>query len=368
MRALNIAMVGMRGIPALYGGVEKHVEELAVRLVKKGHNVTVFCRSFYTKRTREFRGVKIVRLPTINQKHLEMIFHTFLASLYLLFRNYDIVHIHSIDPALLAPLLKIRHKVVVTSHGQSYRREKWGRFAKTMSKFAEKIVMKYADAVISVSKTLAKYYMDTYERETVPIPNGINIIECKEDDLLQSFKLEKMKYILFVGRLIPTKGCDFLIEAYKKLKTDLKLVIVGGSSHSDHYELELKNRANSNTVFLGYQYGDALNQLYANCKLFVFPSEIEGLPIVLLEALSFGKPVIYSDIPENMEVAEGIAIPFKNTNIDDLSEKIKSFLINPSHGERIADEAKERIAKYFNWDIIIEQTETVYNSILRSKS
>ena len=369
MRKLRIAMIGLRGIPATYGGVERHVEELATRLVKKGHDVTVFCRSHYTPKMKEYKGVKIIRLPTIVQKHFEMIVHALFAVIYILFRQYDIVHVQSVDPALLTPLLKIRHKVVVTSHGQGYRRvDKWGMFAKAISKLAEKIFIKYSDAAISVSKTLKDFYMGKYGREVVYIPNGISIKECENADFLKKFGLEKNGYILYVGRLIPTKGSGLLIEAYKKLKTDLKLVIVGGSSHTDGYELELRKNADGKIIFLGYQYGEALNQLYANCKLFVFPSQIEGLPIVLLEALSFGVPVIFSDIPEDMEIAGGIATPFKNGDINDLYRKINEFLHDPNNGERLAKEAKEYVAKNYNWDMVVKQTEAVYNSINRRKT
>ena len=166
-----------------------------------------------------------------------------------------------------------------------------------------------------------------------------------------------------MGRLIPTKGCDILIDAYKRLNTDLKLVIVGGSCHTDRYESELKNRANSNTLFLGYQYGEVLHQLFGNCKLFIFPSEFEGLPVVLLEALSFGSPVIFSDIPQNLEVAKDFAIPFKTGKTDDLYEKMREFLMHPEDSEKLAEHAKKHIEENFNWDRIVEQTETVYRSI-----
>ncbi|RJQ18376.1 MAG: glycosyltransferase [Nitrospiraceae bacterium] len=366
MQKLKIAMIGVRGIPATYGGVEKHVEELAVRLVGRGHHVTVFCRSFYTPQIKDYKGVKIIRLPTINQKHLEMIVHTVMSALYIAFKRFDIVHVHSIDPALVTPLrlFKNRRKIVVTSHGQAYRRDKWGRLAKNISKMAEKISMKYSDAIVSVSRTLKQYYKETYGRDIVYIPNGVEIIEVVNDDVLKKFGLTMKGYILFVGRLIPTKGCDFLIEAYNSLKTDLKLVIVGGSSHTDEYELKLKGMANENVMFAGYQYGENLWQLYAHCKLFVFPSEIEGLPIVLLEALSFGVPVVFSDIPENMEVAQGIAISFKNTDVNDLSVKIQDFLTDPSEGEELAVKARGVIEKKYNWDSIVDQTEVLYNSIL----
>ena len=191
VKPLRIAMIGLKGIPATYGGVERHVEELATRLAARGHDVTVFCRSFYTPKMKEYKGVKIVRLPTIVTKHLEMIVHTFISIIYLLFKKYDIVHIHSVDPAILTPLLKIRHRVVITSHGLAYKIQKWGKLAKTVSQFAETIFIKYAGAAICVSKTLKKYYMGKYGREITYIPNGVAISEGVNDNLLTDFGLKK---------------------------------------------------------------------------------------------------------------------------------------------------------------------------------
>ncbi|MBI5056313.1 MAG: glycosyltransferase family 4 protein [Nitrospirae bacterium] len=226
--------------------------------------------------------------------------------------------------------------------------------------------IRYSDAAISVSQTLKDFYANNYGKQVSYIPNGINITECNDLDLLDKFGLKRKEYILYVGRLIPTKGSATLLDAYKRLKTDLKLVIVGDSCYTDSFVIELKKKAEgTNTVFLGYQYGEALNQLYANCRLFIFPSQIEGLPIVLLEALSFGIPVIFSDIPEDMEIAKEVAIPFKNADPDDLYGKMKEFLANPDSGERLAEKAKRHIAENYNWDKITEQTEAVYYSILK---
>ena len=240
---MNIAMLGCRGIPSKYGGVEKVVEEISSRLVKKGHQVSVICRSHYTPKMRKYNGVDIIRLPTINQKHLEMIIHTFFSTLYLFFKKYDIIHVHSVDPALLTPILRLKHKVVATSHGQAYRREKWGRIAKSLSKLAENVYIKSADCCTAVSKTLVNYYSHRYRRAPEYIPNGIDFRAQEDVNLIKNFGLESNKYLLFVGRLIPTKGPKILIEAYKKIKSDLNLVLVGGSSHTDEYEKSLKKES-----------------------------------------------------------------------------------------------------------------------------
>ncbi|MFX0141341.1 MAG: glycosyltransferase family 4 protein [Candidatus Hodarchaeota archaeon] len=364
---MNIIMLGCRGVPATYGGVEKVVEELAARFVKKGHKVSVICRNHYTPKMNVFKGIKIIRIPTVNQKHLEMIVHTVIASLYLLLKKYDIVHIHSVDPALLTPILKLRHPVVATSHGQAYRRDKWGKLAKTMSKFAERVFICSAHLCTAVSKTLTDYYLYKYGREVKYIPNGIEFRDIEDFDLIKRFGIEKDKYILYVGRLIPTKGPKILIDAYKKINSETKLVFVGGSSHTDEYEKTLRKEANEKIMFLGYQHGRVLNALYDHCKLFVFPSQIEGLPIVLLESLCARKPVIFSDIPENMEIGNGLGISFRSGDSDDLGEKLSYALSNMEHFEIFKSKISEKLDKEYNWDFIAEQYIKAYQEIMPKK-
>jgi glycosyltransferase involved in cell wall biosynthesis len=357
-------MIGHRGIPATYGGVERHVEELATRLVSLGFEVYVYCRSNYTPPMKDFRGVRLVRLPTINQKHVEMIFHTFLCVLHLLVRRVDVIHVHSVDPALLTRLAQLGGKVVVTSHGQAYRREKWGRFAKAMSQWAERVFTRYADGAISVSKTLRKYYGDKYGREVTYIPNGVNLVEPSGWDEVEKLGLAPGGYVLYVGRLVPTKGAHMVIEALQGIETDVKLAIAGGSSHTSEYVDRLRKHENDRVRLLDYQYGVALQQLYENCRLFVLPSEIEGLPITLLEAMSYGRPILFSDIPENMEAAEGVGVSFRSGDIDDLREKLQYCL---DHSEEIKDlglKARERVTQDYAWDRIADQTAEVYREVL----
>ena len=362
---MHVYMLGCRGIPATYGGVERVVEEIAVLLAKKGHQVSVLCRSHYSPKIKKFKGVNIVRLPTLNQKHFEMILHTLISIVFLSFKKCDIVHIHSVDPAILTPLLRLRHRVVATSHGQAYRREKWGRTAKALSKIAEKVFIKAPNVCTAVSKVLVSYYFEKYGREVEYIPNGVELQQQESSSYIDQFGIEKNNYILFVGRLIPTKGPKILIEAFKRINTDIKLVILGGSSHTDEYEKNLRKEANENILFLGYQYGEVLKSLYKNCKLFVFPSQIEGLPIVLLEALSFLKPVIFSDIPENMEVANGIGIPFKNGDVQDLSDKLNYAIKNPKMLNSFVSKIKERLREEYNWDTITNKYIKIYEDAIK---
>ncbi len=364
-RKIRIAMIGHRGIPATYGGVERHVEELAARLVPLGFEITVYCRSNYTPPMKEHRGIRIIRLPTINQKHLEMIVHTFMCLTHLLVvRPVDIIHIHSVDPALLAPMARLGARVVVTSHGQAYRRQKWGRFAKAMSQWAERVFTRWADGAISVSKTLKEYYRVRYGRDVMYIPNGVALSEPSGQEEIEKLGLSPEGYILYVGRLVPTKGAEFLIEAFEGMQTDLKLAIAGGSSHTSDYVARLHTHRSDSVVFLGYQYGQALQQIYENCRLFVLPSEIEGLPITLLEAMSFGKPILFSDIPENLEAAEGVGISFRSADAADLREKMEYSLNHIDELREMGGRARERVVTDYNWDRIAEQHAALYRNLL----
>ncbi|MHA1341268.1 MAG: glycosyltransferase family 4 protein [Promethearchaeota archaeon] len=361
---MNIVMLGLRGIPATYGGVEKVVQELAIRLTEKGHKVSVICRNHYTPKLRFFKGIKIIRIPTLNKKHLEMIIHTFIASMYLLFKNYDIVHIHSVDPCLLVPVLKLKHRVIATSHGQAYKRDKWGKTAKFMSKLAEKIYINLPDACTAVSKTLTKYYYYKYGIRPKYIPNGIEFRAKVDVSLIKQFGIDKNNYILFVGRLIPTKGPKILIDAFKKVKTKAKLVLVGGSSHTDEYEKFLRKESNENILFLGYQHGKILNALFDHCMIFVFPSQIEGLPIVLLESLCALKPIIFSDIPENVEIADGLGISFRSGDSNDLAEKLSYALTNIDEFDIFKSKIIEKLRAKYDWNLITEQYIKAYRDII----
>lgn len=364
---MNIVMVGNRSFPCTYGGVEKVVEELALRLVNKGHKVSVISRSHCTPKLKTYKGVDIIRLPTVNQKHLEMAVHTFISAIYLLFKKCDVVHIHSVEPSLFSPIMKLKHRIVATSHGQAYRREKWGKIAKAICRLAEKVFVRFPDVCTGVSNDVSNFYHDKYGRRVKHIPNGIDLREKESSDYIEKFGLEKDKYVLWVGRLIPTKGAHLLIEAFRKINPELKLAIVGGSSHSDPYAESLKALADEKIVFTGYQYGNVLNSLYDHCRLFVFPSQIEGLPIVLLEALSALKPVIFSDIPENLEVAKGIGIKFKNGDANDLAEKLKYALDNPGDLEALQSKILEKLRMEYNWDSIVDKYVDVYNDVVKGK-
>ena len=367
---MKIAMIGQKGIPSKSGGIEKYVEELSKRLVKMGHQVDVFCRPHYTKNElSEYEGIRLIHRPSINTKHLDAIVHTAICSFESLFKSYDIIHYNALGPAALSPIARINKKVVVTVHGLDWKRGKWGNFAKYCLKIGEYAVTNFSNEIIVVSQVLQKYFYEKYKKNTHYIPNGVEISEPLEPELIKNYNLTENEYILFLARLVPEKGCHYLIDAYNSLQTSKKLVIAGASSHSDEYVNRLKENSSEKIIFLGEVSGNLLKELYSNAYIYVLPSEIEGLPITLLEAMGYGKCVLTSDIPENIEVINNhYGFNFKSKDTESLKNVLDYLLENPNDVSNVGLLAKAKVGKYFNWDIIAEQTEQVYLKAISTDS
>ena len=371
---MKIFIIGQKGIPAKNGGVEKHVENLATRLASEGQEVFVYARNNYQEnKDKSYQGVNIISLPSIGTKNLDAISHTFFASLDLIFRRRpDVVHFHSIGPSSMILLIKLfrpRLKVVFTFHCQDYRHQKWGRFAQWYLKLGENVGCRYADKTITISKELKDYAKEVYNIDATYIPNGAEKATETENNLLGEWGLVKGEYFVSISRLVRHKGIHYLIEAYKKLDTDKKLVIVGGGSFTDDYVKEIKELAgdNKNIIFTGNQSGRALAQLYANAYSFVQPSEYEGLSVALLEAMSYGLPCIVSDITANLEAVDGKALIFENKNIDDLKNKMEELLTSPDLAIKLGEEVRERANTEYNWDTITKNTKELYTSLAINK-
>jgi glycosyltransferase involved in cell wall biosynthesis len=366
---MKIIIIGQKGIPAKGGGVERHVEELSTRLVKAGHEVSVFTRPNYTdKKLTSYQGVNLISIPSLGTKHLDAISHTFLASLHIIFKgNYDVAHFHAIGPCSLIWLVKIfrpKLKIISTFHCQDYYHQKWNGLAKAYLKFGEYVCCKSAHKTIVVSQGLKAYAENKYKKSFFYIPNGVNI-EARQDAKIirENWGLEANSYILATSRLVRHKGLHYLIKAYKELNTDKKLVIAGGSAFTEDYISELHKMAenNPNIIFTGNQTGNTLKELYSNASIFVQPSESEGLSIALLEAMSYGLPVIVSDIPENIEVIKNSALSFQSKNYSDLKVKMEYLLANEKIGLELGENAKKIIFSEYNWEKITDETIKIYN-------
>ncbi|MCX5800476.1 MAG: glycosyltransferase family 4 protein [Candidatus Eisenbacteria bacterium] len=362
---MKIAMIGQKGIPATYGGIERHVEEVGIRLASRGHEVSVYCRFYYTRVTDKYRGVRLLRLPSVKTKHFDTPTHCAISTLDSVFRGYDIVHFHALGPSLFSFMPRLTGaKTVVTVHGLDWQREKWGPAASWILKRCEYPAIHFPSRTVVVSRTLQEYFRNKYGIETTVVPNGTNIPTSRALSKLKKAGLEAGNYVLFVGRLVPEKGCHFLIEAFEKLDTRTKLVIAGGSSFSSEYVDTLKRHASSRVVFLDYVYADTLEELWSNALLVVQPSTLEGLSISLLEALSYGRCVLVSDIPENLEVVEDCAPSFRSKDVEDLRSKLEMLLGSPELLAAYENKAKRHILNRFTWDGVTNSLEQVYLELL----
>lgn len=365
---MKIAMLGTKGIPATWGGIERHVEEISTRLAKMGHDVTVYCRPNYTTTDKKlYKGVHLKKLPTIPSKSLDAIVHTLISTLHLMQDDYDIVHYHAIGPATLAILSRMAGKnTVVTVHGLDWQREKWGKPAKLYLKIGERASVWFPYQTITVSKYLKGYLEEKYERPVTYIPSAVTDPVFLPPNEIRKYGIGERDYILFVARLVPEKGCHFLLEAYESLNPDMKLIVAGGSSHSDDYVAELRKHASDKIIFTGYVFGDELHELYSNAYCYVHPSTIEGLPVTLLEAVAYGNCVIASDIPANTEVVEDTGVIFESQNIDELREALKKVLADPALAEQLGRKAKAHGVEEYNYDRVTERTLALYHEILES--
>ncbi|MFA7404301.1 MAG: glycosyltransferase family 4 protein [Pelobacteraceae bacterium] len=365
---LRIAVLGTRGIPDVMGGVETHCQELYPRLVAYGHQVTLFGRTPYlkSKTPYEYRGINVVPLWTPRIKSLEAIIHTFLGVLHVVKnrRNFDLLHIHAIGPALLIPFAKIfAIPVIMTHHGSDYDRQKWGRIAKFVLRTGESLGCRFADSVITVSKHIASLMVSRFHSNAIYIPNGVQLPELlKAGEMCARHQLVSHKYILTVGRFVPEKGFHDLLRAFSACRSDWKLVVVGGADHEDEYSLGLKqlSERDNRVILTGFIRGKELGEIYSNAGLFVLPSYHEGLPIALLEAISYNLPILASDIPANLELAD-VSETFPLGNISILTERLEQ-LTNSMAKEAFA---RRRLAQEFNWDVIAQQTEKTYYAVVK---
>lgn len=369
---LKIAMLGHKRIPSREGGVEIVVEELSTRMVQKVREVTCYNRSghhvsgkeFDTEHAKEYNGVKLKSVPTIDKKGLAAMTSSFFGAACCAFGKYDVVHFHAEGPCAMLWLPKLFGKrCIATIHGLDWQRAKWGGFATKYIKFGEKIAAKYADEVIVLSKRVQDYFQKEYGRKTVFIPNGVNRPEIRKAALIQEqWGLEKDGYILFLGRLVPEKGIRYLIEAFKQVQTDKKLVIAGGSSDTDEFAQELRklSRDDERVIFTGFVQGQVLDELYSNAYIYTLPSDLEGMPLSLLEAMSYGNCCLVSDIAECAEVVEDKAILFHKGDIGSLREQLQGLCDNSELVQKYKDGAADFVCEKYNWDDVTEQSLQLY--------
>jgi glycosyltransferase involved in cell wall biosynthesis len=364
---MKIAMIGQKGIPSRAGGIEIHVEELSKRLVSLGYEVEVYCRKGLCDKVFEdnkYCGISIKYTPSIRLKHLEAITHTLTSTIRALFSHSDIFHYHALGPSALAFLPRLfGKKVVCTVHGLDWQRKKWGSLAKKFLLFGEYCTARLAHKTINVSKNAVSYYKDKYNADTFYIPNGIERPDPVNPGIIkEKYGLDRDSYILYLGRLVPEKGIHYLIDAYKSINTEKKLVIAGGTSHTNEYgkELQCKAAGCKNIILTGFVRDQELAELYSNAYFYVLPSEVEGLPISLLEAMSYGNCCLVSDIPENTDVIGSMGYSFANADAADLARKLSMLLRDGNKVLKVRQFSADYILNKYNWDEIALKTDQIY--------
>lgn len=411
---LRIAMIGHKRIPSREGGVEIVVEELASRMVERGCKVTAYNRSGHhvagkdivdehATNGRDYKGIRLVTVPTPQKKSLNAVIYAFFATVRASFGKYDVVHLHAEGPAFMSFIPKLfGKKVVVTIHGLDWQRAKWGGFGSWFLKAGEKMAVRKADAIITLSGNMQKYFQDTYGRETICLPNGVNQPESRTCHIItQKYGLMGDDYILFLARLVPEKGLEYLLDAYDNLVLQgspigqKKLIIAGGSSHTDQYMERISEKVASlnhkylyryhlmkkkekskdkdknidmvsgqhpkKIIMTGFVQGEELQELYSNASLYVLPSDVEGMPLSLLEALSYGNTCLVSNIPENLEVVGQDAYSFEKGNVQDLMKKLVEIF---DHEPGNRKEIQRHIMEKYNWDDITGRTLQLYHDLI----
>jgi glycosyltransferase involved in cell wall biosynthesis len=374
MRRRDIYMFGFRGFPQVQGGIETHAENLAPRLAGLGARVTVCMRSPYVdpKINRDWNGVRILRLWTTPNTYFETLLHSVICALVAGFRRPRLVHIHGIGPAIVTPLLRaFGLRVVVTHHGEDYNREKWGWAARTVLRVGEALGMRYANKRIAVSRSIGELIAAKYGKPCEVIPNGVVFSDVpQQSDRIAELGLEPGRYVLTVGRLVPEKRQLDLLRAFSSANLPgWKLAIVGRIDHKNEYAERLAAEAArcDNVVMAGFQTGESLRQLYAHAGLFVLPSSHEGLPIVLLEALSYGLQVLVSDIPSNLEVVGDPAHIFHVGDCEDMRSKLSALTALKWNADQRDALRRESTSRY-DWADIAQKTLEAYDEVLGRRS
>lgn len=369
---LRIAMLGHKRIPSREGGVEIVVAELATRMAGLGNEVTCYNRKghhvggeeFDSELLSEFKGVKIKSVFTVQKGGLAAVSSSFFAALKAAFGRFDVVHFHAEGPCAMLWLPKLfGKKCIATIHGLDHQRAKWGKFASFYIFLGEKCAVKFADEIIVLSKNVQSYFKEKYNRNTVFIPNGVTPPQPKEaEEITRKFGIDKDDYILYLGRLVPEKGIRYLIDAYKSVNADKKLVIAGGASDTAEFENELKTMAadEPRIIFTGFVQGRVLEELYSNAYTYVLPSDLEGMPLSLMEAMSFGNCCLTSDIPECADVIDKHGITFSKSDVEDLKNKLQYLCDNPKVIDQFRAGSAEYICSKFNWDEVVCKTLQLY--------
>lgn len=358
---MKIAMLGTRGIPGGYSGFETAVEHLSTRLAARGHEVVVYCRPhMVTYEGDEYKGVRLIKISTIANKYLDTIVHTAKCTAHLLARERCDVALYFIagnSPFCFFPRL-FGIPTAINVDGLDSQRDKWNRYAKIYLRFAERLATRSANELISDSMVIKRYYQERFGADSTFIPYGASMEPVPGTKWLDEFGLKPREYILFVGRLVPENCPDVLLEAYRGLDTDKKLVIVGDAPYAEDYIARLKAMGGENVVFTGYLFDDGYRQLSQNAFTFVVPTIVGGTHPVIVEALAAGNCVVVSDHEPNLETIGDAGVSYaRSGGATALRETLAMLLADPQEADSYRGLAVAWAREHYDWDVITEQYE-----------
>ena len=359
--------MGIRGIPANYGGFETFAEELAPRLVRRGHRVTVYGRSnIINYKGKYYKGTKLVVLPTISHKYLDTVVHTFLSIIHSLFCRYDVILLCNAANSIFSFIPRlVGQKVVVNVDGIERRRKKWNWLGKLWYLFGEFFSVLFPNEIVSDARVIQNYYWDTHHKKSIFIPYGANAEKVNTAKVLDKFDIRSNEYILYVSRLEPENNAHIVIKAFEKVKTNFKLIIVGDAPYSLEYTKKLKTTEDPRIIFTGFVFGEGYKELQSNAYCYIHATEVGGTHPALIEAMGFGDCVIVNGTPENIEVVGNAGIIYKKNDVEDLREKIEYVIRNPKSIRMYGEKARKSIKANYSWDAVTDKYENLFLEMTR---
>ena len=370
-KELTIAMIGIKAIPARFGGFETAVDETARGMVRLGHDVVVYNRSGMSEHLgATYDGVRLVTLPTLKSKNLSTIAHAFLATVHVVFHRVDVVHYFTTGATLFAPIPRLfGMKVVCSVDGTDWQRGKWGRFARWYLRLSERLSVLFCHGLVADSRDVVRYYREAYHSESCLIAYGMRETRSEGLDWLERFDLKSREYVLFVGRLVPENNVHHLLRAFENTRSDKKLVIVGDDPWEKEYVGLLKSTRDPRVVFTGGVYGEGYEQLQRNAYLFALPDEVGGTHPALVEAMGFGNCVLVNDTPSNLEVIDDAGFSYRGAEgADDLQKQLQMLIDNPQTVQVYRTKAGQRALMNYNWENVVRSHVAFYHSVLNGKS
>jgi len=366
---MKIAIMGIRGIPANYGGFETFAEELAPRLVERGHEVTVYGRSNNIKHNGEYyKGVRLVILPTISHKYFDTVAHTFLCAVHALKEPYDAVLVCNSANSSFAWIPRLAgQKVALNVDGLEWKRAKWNALGKAFYKMSERIAIYAPNEVVTDARDIEKYYLEKYKKRSTFIPYGAPIERVHTHEVLDRFNLQPRKYVLYVSRLEPENNAHLVVQAYEKVKSDLPLVIVGDAPYNAEYIQQLKSTKDPRIIFTGFVFGQGYREFQSHAYFYIQATEVGGTHPALIESMGHGNCVLANDVPEHREVLSEAGLYFTTQQPDDLRTKMQLLLDQPATVERYRTLAVERIKANYTWDRITEQYERLFYRLVNGE-